>query len=65
MGRSQAIKSQAERDANETIRSWHNNGRTCRYSPSCFDCPLSDCVVHGTNINVLPGEVHERRTVRG
>ena len=28
----------------------------CKYSPSCFDCPLSDCVAtHNiTQSNVLP-----------
>lgn len=65
MGRSQAIKSQAERDANVTIQGWHSRGRICKYSPSCFTCPLADCVMSGNNINILPGEIHERRTTRG
>ncbi len=26
---------------------------TCVYSPSCFTCPMPDCVVKGADINVI------------
>ena len=25
----------------------------CVYSPSCFTCPLRDCVVHDANVNAI------------
>lgn len=35
----------------------------CKNSPSCFDCPLKDCVVNEsviTRVNLLPGDMEVR-----
>lgn len=39
-------------------------GRPCKYSPSCFDCPLPDCLIGGLEAcvaNKLPGEEESNR----
>lgn len=41
----------------------------CPYSPSCFTCPMKDCVVDLrcysiTMINVLPGDLERARAER-
>ena len=43
-------------------------GRPCKYSPSCFECPLSDCLIGGLDacvVNKLPGEEESNRYVKG
>jgi hypothetical protein len=40
--------------------------RECKYSPSCFTCPLADCRAGGdaTLVNALPWELEPKKDVR-
>lgn len=38
--------------------------RRCPYSDSCFECPLSDCVIgttYANTVNALPSDPYKRK----
>jgi hypothetical protein len=46
-------------------RKYKSGGTTCKYSDSCFTCPLPDCRADAkriATINLLPGETINRVT---
>jgi len=50
-------------------KEYNRKGTTCPYSPSCFTCPLPDCIIamaDAQTVNKLPEEIEgNRRLKRG
>ena len=57
MGKGKSTVSSAIKRAKESLNSEQKpKGQPCPYSPSCFTCPLRDCVIDpakATSLNII------------